>query len=152
MSQSPEIWFYHLTKSPLEKALPKLLEKALDKEMLSIVRSQSEEMMDHLNQELWTYSEESFLPHGSQKEPNPDEQFIYLTTSEENPNGAKLLVCVEGAQPESMEGYGRVIYMFDGRDDAAVQKARSYWKELKTANHTLAYWQQNDNGGWEKAA
>lgn len=149
-----DIWFYHLTRTPLEVSLPKLLEKALDKEMMSIVLCRSEAMMDRLNEQLWTYSERSFLPHGSAREPNAEEQFIYLTTQEENPNKAGLLVAVEGMEPAPVyrDGFQRMVYFFDGGDEEAVAQARRYWKVLKGEEHTLSYWQQNDAGGWVKQA
>ena len=58
------VGFYHLLGSPLEEALPKLLEKALEKGMRALVVTGSRERAEHLDTVLWTYEEGSFLPHG----------------------------------------------------------------------------------------
>lgn len=108
--------------------------------------------MDMLNEKLWTYSDHSFLPHGSAREPFPSEQLIYLTTAEENPNSANFLVAVEGIEPSQQfrDGFSRIAYIFDGGDENAVAQARSYWKTLKDENLNISYMQQNEQGGWSK--
>jgi DNA polymerase-3 subunit chi len=149
-----DLSFYHLTRTPLEYSLPRLLEKALDREMLSVVLCPNEAVMDRLNEQLWTYSEQSFLPHGSAKEPNAEEQFIYLTTTQENPNNAGLLVTVEGMEPTAdfYTSFSRMAVFFDGGNPDAVAWARGYWKRLKAEERPLTYWQQTTTGGWEKKA
>lgn len=153
-----EIWFYHLTQSRLEFALPKLLEKTLAGKRKAVLRCASDATMQSLNELLWTYQDDSFLPHGSAREAHAEHQPIYLTCEEENPNAADILFSVDGTQPgiEVLAEYARLIYLFDSRDIHALQQARNYWKQLKdrpdTQNtFTLAYWKQNDRGGWEQA-
>lgn len=145
-----EIGFYHLTRTPLEQAAPKILEKALAADFRVVVLGDSDERIDQLNERLWTYDPDSFLPHGSAKDGLPEEQPIYLTTLEENPAGAKALMVTDGRQPEFVATFERVMDMFDGSDEAAISSARKRWKAYKDAGHTLTYWQQNDRGGWEK--
>lgn len=149
-----DIWFYHLTRSPLEQALPKVLEKAYSAQLHTLILSTSEERMELLNREMWTYNEHSFLPHGTMAEAFVTEQPILISTNAvdvaNRPNQASLLVLVDQADAPSLEGYDRVLYMFDGADAEAVSAARSRWKAYKDDGHTLAYWQQNERGGWDK--
>jgi DNA polymerase-3 subunit chi len=42
--------------------------------------------------------------------------------------------------------------MFDGFDEPQLQKARESWKRLKGEGHTLSYWQQNQDGRWQRKA
>lgn len=152
ITMTTEISFYHLTTTPIEISLPKLLEKALDREMPSIVLCKTEATMDMLNEKLWTYSDDSFLPHGSAKEPFAAEQLIYLTTNEENPNNASFLATVEGWEPTPSfrDSFTKVAYFFDGGDEFSLTQARAYWKTLKAENIPMSYWQQNEQGGWSK--
>ena len=80
------------------------------------------------------------------------EQPIYLTTEDENPNGAQVLALVDGVEVASLEAFERVLDLFDGDDADAVQAARRRWKTLKEAGHDLTYWQQTEQGGWAKKA
>jgi DNA polymerase-3 subunit chi len=145
-----EIGFYHLTRTPLERALPKLLERVLASGMRAVVLAGSPERVEALDAALWTYEQLSFLPHGSARDGDAEYQPIWLTTEDENPNGAKVLVLTDGAASFHVADYARCLDMFDGRDPAAVEAARGRWKEFKQAGHTLAYWQQNETGGWER--
>jgi DNA polymerase-3 subunit chi len=144
-----EIAFYHLQKSPLERVLPRLLEKTLAAGKRAVVMAGSEERVEALNLLLWTYGGNSWLPHGSAKDGNADEQPVWLTAGEDSPNGAAFLFLTDGREGP-IDAYERCFNLFDGNDAAAVQAARERWKTYKDAGHTLTYWQQTDAGGWEK--
>jgi DNA polymerase-3 subunit chi len=144
-----EIGFYHLKTTPLERALPRLLERAVKDGYRILVMAGSEERVEHLNQLLWTYDEASFLPHGSARDGTADRQPIFLAASENNLNGATMLVLVDGARAAALEDYRRVCDMFDGNDETAVEDARRRWRDAKSAGHTLTYWEQTA-AGWVK--
>lgn len=145
-----EVGFYHLTRWPLERALPKLLERALAADHRVVLLAPSMERVEDLAGLLWTYDPDSWLPHGSARDGHPERQPIYLTDREEAPNGASVLVVVEGLQPAFAGDFQRVIDLFNGRDEEAVRAARQRWRHYHAAGHTLTYWQQTDAGGWQK--
>jgi DNA polymerase III subunit chi len=144
-----EIGFYHLRNLPLERALPQLLEKAYAGGYRVVLIAGSRERVDHLDAALWTYGEESFLPHGSAKDGSPAQQPIWLTVDDENPNNADMLVLIDGAISSKLSGFKRVLDVFDGNDEAAAASARSRWRQAKDAGHALTYWRQTEKG-WEK--
>ena len=144
-----EIRFYHLTRQRLDEALPALLEKARERGHRIVVQAGSAERVRALDALLWTYRPESFLPHGSASSGMAEDQPIWLTANEERPNGADVLILVDGAEAE-VSGYTLCCEMFDGHDEAAVAAARQRWTRYKAAEHALTYWQQGDRGGWEK--
>lgn len=145
-----EILFYHLTESTLENALPGLVERSLERKWKVVIQTGSEERRDSLDNHLWTWSDASFLAHGTDMEANPEEQPIILTTSDSNPNGATVRFLVDGAVPQDAASYERLILMFDGHDQQQLEQARTQWKLLKDQGHALTYWQQNAEGRWEK--
>lgn len=145
-----QIGFYHLVKAPLEQALPKLLEKAVAAGLKVVVMAGTSERVEHLNGLLWTYGEESWLPHGSAKDGEAALQPIWLTDQDENPNQAGVLVLCDGVRPAAMADFARCLDLFDGNDPDAVQAARERWKAWKAEGHDLVYYQQNLNGGWEE--
>jgi DNA polymerase-3 subunit chi len=145
-----DIGFYHLVRSPLEKALPKLLEKVLESGAHAVVMAGSEERVESLAALLWTYHPNSFLPHGTARDGKPDRQPIWLTERDENLNGATILVLTDGASSAQVDRYARCLEVFDGGDPEAVTRARERWRVYKDAGHNLTYWQQTESGGWEK--
>jgi len=147
-----EVNFYHLTRSSLEDALPRLLEKTLQAGERAVVLLGSPERVDALNTHLWTFDPNGFLPHGSVRDGEAERQPVWLTDRDENPNGAGFLFVADRAKSERVADYKRCFELFDGRDEAAVGDSRERWKAYKTAGHTLVYWQQTASGGWEKKA
>ena len=148
-----DILFYHLERQPLEKVIPALLEKTLERGWRAVIRAKTAEKVQLLDEALWTYAEESFLPHAVASEPHVEVEPIVITASIEEPNRPDILFLVEGAEfPESVSNYQRVVLLFDGNDDAALADARKAWKEVRGRGLDSTYWQQNENGRWEKKA
>ncbi len=149
---APDVSFYHLERATLESVLPSLLEKTLERGWRAVVQAGSAERLEALDEALWTYKAESFLPHGTTKDGHADAQPIFLTLGGETPNGAGVRFLVDGAEPATYEGFARMIFLFDGNNTDAVAQARAQWKAAKAAGCGVTYWQQNANGRWEKKA
>jgi DNA polymerase-3 subunit chi len=147
-----EIYFYHLERQSLSDALPKLLERSLERGWRAAVQAASEERVEALNSLLWTYREESFLPHGTARDGRAEEHPIYLTAGEDNPNAAQIRFLVDGATLADVSAYVRVAYVFDGRDAIAVANARAAWQEAKERGDSVSYWQQDADGRWQQKA
>ncbi|UPT65068.1 MAG: DNA polymerase III subunit chi [Hyphomonadaceae bacterium JAD_PAG50586_4] len=145
-----ELWFYHLERSELSRALAPLLEKSLQRGWRALVRGGSPERLDELDAVLWTYREDSFLPHA--REGDPKRQPVWLTSEGGNPNGAQVLFLLDGAEPGDLSGFERACLMFDGRDEAALELARSRWKQAKADGIVASYWRESAGGKWEKQA
>ena len=153
-----EVLFFHLEGRGLEDTLPVLLERTRERDKKrAVVRVGNAERMEALDAHLWTYSEQTFLAHGTAAEGHASRQPIYLTTEDENPNNAEVLFMVDGAVPEDwgamrLGQYQRIVLMFDGRDENALNTARAQWRTCKAAGHDATYWKQSPEGKWEKQA
>lgn len=144
--------FYHLQKSTLDQVLPKLCEKAYNAGNRIKILLSTEERVEFINSLLWTYNEESFLPHGSKKDGFVKDQPIFISASEENENRANLLILADNAiiDVQELSAYERVLNIFDGNDNSALTSARTYWKNIKALGLDLHYWQQNEQGQFEQ--
>jgi len=147
-----EIAFYHLESSSLEQALPKLLEKTLQAGKRALVLSGSEARVEWLNGQLWTHDADDWLPHGSIKDGSPEQQPVWLSTEDVNPNGSQFLFLTDGVSSSHIEQYERCFELFDGHDQSMVKAARSRWKTYQDEGHQLTYWKQSEQGRWEKKA
>lgn len=147
-----DVLFYHLLSTPLEAVLPDLLEKSLAKGWTAVVQSGHSARVEALNNALWTYKDESFLPHGTKADGEGGDQPIWLTDGPDNPNGAAIRFLVDGAEIEDANAYERVVYLFNGNDPDQLNHARGRWKIEKEAGHAVTYWAQNEWGKWEKKA
>jgi DNA polymerase III subunit chi len=147
-----EVRFYHLMTRSLEHALPKLLEKSVERGWRVMVLAASDERVEALDQHLWTYDPASFLPHGAARDGFVAEQPVFITCTDETPNGATVLMLTDGMESERITDFELVCDLFDGNDDDAVAAARQRWKRCKERGCTLTYWQQTERGSWEHKA
>lgn len=150
VSEPCEVWFYHLERARLDQVLPDLLEKTLARGWRALVRSPSPERLEHLDEWLWTWRDDSFLAHGAEAEPFAERQPIVLGDGGGNPNGAKILFLLDGAKAVDLTAFERCIVIFDGKDEEALAAARTSWAAWRTAGHEVVYWRQGAHGGWER--
>lgn len=126
-----------------------LCEKILARGWRAVVRTTSDERLEQLDEALWTYGgDSSFHPHGRADEPRADKQPILFTKDMDCPNTPDVLMVCDGAEVGDYEPFRRVIYLFDGHDTDAVNKARDLWKRFKTHGMPMSYYQQSESGGW----
>ncbi len=148
-----DVVFYQLERQPLERALPALLEKSLERGWRAIVEVSSPQRQAALDDALWTYAERSFLPHGVDGEPDCETQPILITAGTANNNDANIRFLVDGTRfTAELAGYARIAIMFDGDNPDAKTAARDDWKLVKASGIDATFWQQNQDGRWEKKA
>ena len=152
MSGETEVYFYHLESRTLEQVLPTLLERSLERGWRAVVQASSKERVEALDTLLWTYRQDSFLPHGTASDGTPAAQPVFLTDEADNPNDAAARFLVDGATLEDAAPYARVVYVFDGHDADAVARARAAWATAKDKGHAVSYWQQDGDGRWQQKA
>jgi DNA polymerase-3 subunit chi len=146
-----EVLFYHLQDMTLETVLPPLLEKSLERGWRVVVQSTSEERADALDAHLWTYRDDSFLPHATWRVGDVSDQPIVLTAEPGNPNSAKIRFLVDSAPlPDDSSSYERLVLVFNGDDGDALTAARSAWSECKSHGFEVTYWQADERGRWQR--
>lgn len=150
-----EIGFYHLTRTPLDAALPRLLGRVLAGGGRAMVLCGGAEQLAALDAALWLCPDPDWLPHGTPATGDAPRQPIWLTDvdagAEGAPNCARFLFLVAGRESAALSTFDRVFDLFDGGDAAAVAAARRRWAAAKAAGHGLTYWQQGAKG-WERSA
>jgi DNA polymerase-3 subunit chi len=146
-----EVLFYHLQNMSLENVLPPLLEKSLERGWRVVVQSTSQERTDALDAHLWTYSDDSFLPHATSRVADAPDQPIVLAIEDGNPNRANVRFQVDNAAlPADAESYDRVVLVFNGEDGDALAAARETWKDCKSRGFEVTYWQTDERGRWQR--
>jgi DNA polymerase-3 subunit chi len=148
-----EILFYHLQRQPLERVLPTLLEKSIERGWRVVVQMPSEERLEALDAHLWTFRDDSFLPHGTWRDAEAAQQPILLTIRDDNPNGASVRFLLDGVPvPQDAAAYQRIVLLFDGEDEDALKAARAHWSEAKAGGFDVTYWQCDEQGRWQRKA
>jgi DNA polymerase-3 subunit chi len=146
------VYFYHLERRPLEQVLPRLLTTSLERGWRVVVQAGSEERVEALAALLWSFDDESFLPHGTKLDGAPELQPVWITAVDENPNQANVRFYVDGAEAGEISGLDRAVIMFDGNDAEALNRARAGWKRFRSEGHNVSYYQQDDQGRWQNQA
>lgn len=147
-----EVLFYHLQTRSLEETLPGLLEKCLERGWRTVVQTGSVERRDALDAHLWTYADESFLPHGIRPE-ELNSTAVRLTAEPDDAGLATVRFLVDRAEPPAdWTRYDRLVFLFDGNDPDALLDARARWKAIRAEGAEPTYWTQDERGRWSKKA
>ncbi len=145
-----QVDFYHLTATPLDRALPKIAEKVVATGGRLLIVSASDDQRAALDRLLWTYTPDSFLPHASAGGEGDADQPILIAPDVAPANGARHVAIVDGQWRDEALGFDRAFHFFD---DEAIREARLAWKALAERDGVeRRYWKQDDAGRWEKAA
>lgn len=148
-----EVLFYHLDNRPVESVLPSLIEKSIERGWRVAVQSPSSERIEALDTHLWTFRDDSFLPHGIERTGDAARQPVLLQTGEANANDARIRFLIDRApMPPDADAYERLVVIFDGNDDEALGEARTLWAEVKTRGFSQTYWQCDEDGRWQRKA
>jgi DNA polymerase-3 subunit chi len=148
-----EVLFYHLCSQPPDRILPNLLEKSLERGWRVAIQAASDERVDALDALLWTYREDSFLPHGTYRDGEAAAQPILLTIGEDNRNNAAVRFLIDGTVlPQDARGYARIVLLFDGDDPDALSSARAQWALARDCGFEVAYWKPDEQGRWRSVA
>jgi len=137
--------FYHLAQTPLERVLIRICERLLEGgERLLIVAEPA--LVAALDDQLWTYAPDAFLPHGRSDRPGADKQPVLLSETLEPLNGAANAAIADGVWREEALAFARTFYFFDNDH---LDIARAAWRALKgRADAEPRYWKQDDRGRW----
>lgn len=146
------VQFYHLLSTSRERAVPKLMQKALAGGSRVVILLENDHALKAMSDALWANDPASFLPHGGPRDGHADQQPVYLTLAEANPNGADILCVLDGSSPASLSSFTKVLDVFDGTNDAAVTAARARWTQYKTQGYALQYIRQQPGGSWKMEA
>lgn len=141
-----EWWFYHIEQGSVDAAIAPLIEKCLERRWRILVVGR-EETVERLNRALWTWKDESFLPHGRARS-DPANQPVLLSTEATPANSAKVAVLLDGADAGGAQ-FDRVMVVFDGADADARAKARQQYKAALDTGGPARYFQQ-ERGGWKE--
>lgn len=144
-----DVRFYHMEKRGLEDILPSLVMKALEGGHRILIKTADEREAERLNEHLWTFRPDIFLPHGTKKDGHESRQPVFLTGGNDNPNNADVLILTQGATSDNVGGFKLCCELLDGRDPEQISAARERWKQYKDSGFALTYWQQGERS-WEK--
>ncbi len=148
-----ETLFYHLERRTLDDVLPGLIERTLERGWRALIKADSADRASSIDSLLWTYNDQTFLPHAQVGDGDAKRQPVLITTEDGNANSANVLFLVGGAEPPAWNApnnLSRIVLMFDGRDEAALTRARAAWKDAKAAGHDATYWKEMPSGKFEK--
>jgi DNA polymerase-3 subunit chi len=146
-----EVLLYRLDRQSLEGVLPSLIAKTLARGWRAVVQAGSPERVEAISAALWTAGEDTFLAHGTVRDGNADLQPVWITCEADNPNSARVRFMVDGEFTASFDDLDRIVFLFDGRNEEACQRARQVWQAAKAGGHDATYWRQDGSGRWQKA-
>jgi len=143
-----QVDFDHLTRTPVERVLPRIAERVLEESGRLLIVSEDEALAERLDAHLWNYRPESFLPHGRAGAPGEKDQPVLISASCEASNLARNIALGDGVWRDDALKFDRAFLLF-GEDH--IQDAREAWRSLgKIEGLDLRYWKQDEAGKWQR--
>ena len=145
-----QVDFYHLTATPLDRALPGIAQRVIAGGDRLLIVSDDEGQRMAIDRLLWTYSADSFLAHARVGEGDDTAQPVLISATVEPANAARHIAIIDGRWRDEALSFDRAFHFFDGE---SIEAARTAWKGLASRDElTRNYWKQDENGKWAKAA
>lgn len=125
--------------------------RLIDKIYLSgkraIVFCESKEQLDELDKVLWTFSTNSFIPHGQSDFGFEADQAVFLTNVTKKPNNSSVLILTNSFAYESWGNFNfeKIIFVFS---EGLEKNANSCLNDLQKKQQNVNYWQQTQKS-WE---
>ena len=145
-----QVDFYHLTVTPLERALPSIAQRIVAGGGRLLVVSSDETQRGAIDRLLWSYAPESFLPHGQAGGDDDAGQPVLISADPAPANAAAHIALIDGQWRDEALGFDRAFHFFDAD---RIADARAAWKALADRDGVeRRYWKQDEGGKWEQAA
>ena len=145
-----EVFFYHLTHTRLEIALPKILERALSAEWSVELRIGMELDAETISDAIWKGPDESFLPNCLEDSDKLQDYPIVLSKSSLSEVRDCLIVMDQvNLKENEVKKFKRVCLLFDAKNEVELTNARKTWKSLSNAGVNTVYWAE-DQGTWKR--
>tara|TARA_B100000683_G_scaffold50499_1_gene47963 strand:- start:155 stop:604 length:450 start_codon:yes stop_codon:yes gene_type:complete len=145
-----EVYFYHLTHTRLEVALPKILERALSAEWSVELRIGMERDEETISDAIWKGPDESFLPNCLEDSDKLQDHPIVLSKSSLSEVRDCLIVIDQvNLKENEVIKFKRVCLLFDAKNEVELTNARKTWKSLSNAGVNTVYWAE-DQGTWKR--
>lgn len=143
-----QVDFYHLTFAPVERVLPRIAERVLGEGGRLLIVSADEALAQRLDEHLWNYRPDSFLPHGRAGKDGEEAQPVLIAAEPAAANTARNIALADGLWREEALTFDRSFLLF-GED--RIAEARLTWRELsKREGVECRFWKQDENGKWSR--
>lgn len=135
----PKIDFYLISETSSLGCLNfacRLIEKAYRNRHRIYIHTDNETEAHQLDELLWTYREDSFLPHnlyGEGPDPAPPIQIGYATTPEKQRD---ILINLAKTVPEFYPQFARVLQIVPS-DETAQAQAREHYRAYRSAGYEI---------------
>ncbi len=139
----------YLVLSPVEKIIPRLLEKVYEAGERCLFHVPSEEEAEEWNKLLWTYTQKSFLPHGTTKDVYPERHPIWISSKMQNINNSSVFLTMEALKDIPATHFTKIIYVLCIHTQDGITLAQQHIKEYTNKKLNLKIWRQTPDSKWQ---
>ena len=137
-----QINFYQ-TNDLIHKSIAPILTKILEDGKRALIFSKNQELLNQIDEGLWSFSKTKFIPHGlAQEEIPPLKQPILLTKEPKNLNAANYLIMLDKTDDDFVADFEKVFYFFG---DQNLAPAKDLWRYYKSKSATLNFYKKEQD-------
>jgi DNA polymerase-3 subunit chi len=135
-----EVVFVEVTASQIETRACEIAEHTYAQgERLQII-ALDEEQAARLDDLLWTYKPDNFVPHGRWKSMDSESDHpVVITTRKERVPGIASLLTMDYCPVKMVQQFSKVIHVVVVDNQERLEASRRYWTLLKDAGFSLRH-------------
>jgi len=135
-----EVIFVEVTASRMEIRACEIAEHTYAQGKRLQINAIDEEQAARLDDLLWTYKPDNFVPHGLWKSmDNESAQPVVITTRKERVPEIASLLTMDYCPVEMVQQFSKVIHVVLADNQERLEASRRYWTLLKDAGFSLRH-------------
>ena len=96
-----------------------------------MILAQDQGQAAELDRALWTYEQNSFLPHALAGAPDQADEPIIISTDLANPNQATVLIAARAMDQMPLDGFQYLVQLLPASEGPELNACRACYKALK---------------------
>ena len=142
-------FFYKSSHRDVVRDIAWLTESIFKKNNRIVIFCTDQETAEVVDDFIWSYRDDSFIPHSIKKHRETSLDPILVTTDLDGSYEHNVLLALNGVliKEKDWQRFAKVYYFFDDQDSREKENARAMWKSFSSLAVNCKYW-INEKNKW----
>ena len=140
-------YFYNSSHRNVVVDISRLIEKLFKEKNRILVCCKDLETVEVIDEFLWAYKEDGFIPHSIDTKERSSIYPILITTNINEEFEHNILLALSGVliKEKDWRKFSKAYYFFDDQENNEKENAREMWKSFSALNIVCKYWVNKEN-------
>jgi len=125
-----------MTRAALSRSMARFIEARVNEGRRVLVRVEDERKAAQWDQFLWTWDEQSFLPHSVLGTEWPGDEPVTIAARTPAATPGVVLVCLDDVPPDELLAFDEIYELVDRCSDEGLERSRRRWSAWKATGRS----------------